>query len=260
LPPGQRRLHGFPRFGTHLSRPAPEVPAHPVIEVVGAGTEGFDVPLATLADLPRREVVADFHCVAGWSATDLHWEGVAFAIFFDHVIAPALAPGTTITHVVFHGLDGFRSTVTIEDASSPDVLIAEHLDGRPLDSDHGAPVRLVSPAQYGYMSTKHLCRLELCTSAPRARLLPLSDLLIRSHPRARVWQEERHGYVPGWLVRPLYLAMKPVLLRLCARGTGASMPAVGGLGRSPGADRPGSTVERGSAQRSSRPAHGSPST
>ena len=66
--------------------------------------------------------------------------------------------------MVFEGLDGHRSVATIEDALNDDVLIAENLDGRPLDSDHGAPVRLVSPSQYGYISTKHLSRIEVHTS------------------------------------------------------------------------------------------------
>jgi DMSO/TMAO reductase YedYZ molybdopterin-dependent catalytic subunit len=65
LPPGQRLVEGFPRFGTHLARPAPVVPADPVITIRGAVTEPVDVRLATLATLPRRARRADFHCVAG---------------------------------------------------------------------------------------------------------------------------------------------------------------------------------------------------
>src|SRR3954469_24283512 len=71
LPPGQRAIDDFPRFGTHLHRPAPPVPADPAIEVGGAVTRPFAVPLAELAALPRRELTADFHCVAGWAATGL---------------------------------------------------------------------------------------------------------------------------------------------------------------------------------------------
>jgi hypothetical protein len=40
LPPGQRRVEGFPRFGTELWRPAPPIPADPVITVRGAVTTG----------------------------------------------------------------------------------------------------------------------------------------------------------------------------------------------------------------------------
>jgi DMSO/TMAO reductase YedYZ molybdopterin-dependent catalytic subunit len=219
LPPGQRHVGGFPRFGTELRRPPPPVPADPVISVGGAVTEAFDVPLATLAALRRRELTADFHCVAGWSATDLRWEGVPFVDFYRTVIEPALEPGVEITHVVFRGLDRYRSVLLIEDAMADGVLVADRLDGRPLDGDHGAPVRLVSPAQYGYKSTKHLCRVEVHTGEPkRGRWTLVESWLLRSHPRARVAEEERHGLVPGWLVRPFYAALKAPLLALSARG------------------------------------------
>jgi DMSO/TMAO reductase YedYZ molybdopterin-dependent catalytic subunit len=219
LPPGQRRVEGFPRFGTELWRPAPPVPVDPVITVRGAVTEPFDVPLATLASLPRQELTADFHCVAGWSATDLRWDGVPFEAFYRAVIEPALQPGVEITHVVFRGLDRYRSVLLIEDAIADGVLVADRLDGRPLDGDHGAPARLVSPGQYGYMSTKHLCRVEVHAGEPkRQRWTLVESWLLRSHPRARVAREERHGLVPGWLVRPFYAVLKAPLLALAARG------------------------------------------
>ena len=89
LPPGQHAIDGFPRFGAHLARPAPAVPSDPVIEISSLGAETFVMPLAALATLSRREVTADFHCGAGWSATDLHWEGVAFKTFYRAVIDPS---------------------------------------------------------------------------------------------------------------------------------------------------------------------------
>ena len=226
LPPGQRRIDGFPRFGTHLGRPAPAVPADPVIEISGAVTEPFALPLARLTTLPRRELTADFHCVAGWSATNLHWEGVAFETFYRMIIEPSIPPGTTVTHLAFGGLDGHRSVVAIEDALADDVLIAEQLDGRPLDGDHGAPARLVSPSQYGYVSTKHLCRISLHTRNPRAvhAAHPISKIvllgpLIMPHPRARVWQEERHPHLPARLLRRLYRLTIPAGVFLGARGS-----------------------------------------
>jgi DMSO/TMAO reductase YedYZ molybdopterin-dependent catalytic subunit len=182
-------------------------------------TEPFDVPLATLAALPRQELTADFHCVAGWSATDRRWEGVPFEAFYRAVVEPALEPAVEITHVVFRGLDGYRSVLLVEDAMADGVLVADRLDGRPLDADHGAPLRLVSPAQYGYMSTKHLCRIEVHVGKPtRQRWTLVESWLLRSHPRARVAEEERHGLVPGRLVRPFYAALKAPLLALTARG------------------------------------------
>ena len=218
LPPGQRPVEGFPRFGTHLHHPAPPIPEDHAIEISGAVTETFALPLAELARLPRRELTADFHCVAGWSAINLRWEGVAFGTFYGAIIEPALDRAAPVTHVVFEGLDGHRSVATIEDALNDDVLIAENLDGRPLDSDHGAPARLVSPSQYGYISTKHLSRIEVRTSGFAGAHKSLADRLLEEHPRSRVWEEERHGRFPGRSVRPIYRLLIPPIRFLSARG------------------------------------------
>jgi DMSO/TMAO reductase YedYZ molybdopterin-dependent catalytic subunit len=221
LPPGQRLTEGFPRFGDPFARPAPAVPVDPVIEIRGAVTEAFEIPLALLGTLPREAPTADFHCVSGWSATNLRWEGVSFATFYRSVITPALMPDAVVTHVVFRGLDRYRSVVSIEDALADGVLIADRLGGRPLDGDHGAPARLVSPDQYGYISTKHLCRIDVHTAEPRiAYGSTIINLLFRRHPRARVWEEERHGYFPACFVRPVYRALKAPFLYLCARRSG----------------------------------------
>jgi DMSO/TMAO reductase YedYZ molybdopterin-dependent catalytic subunit len=224
LPPGQRAINGFPRFGTHLHRPPPTIPADPVIEITGVVAEPFTVPLTDLATLPRRELAADFHCVAGWSATNLRWEGVAFDTFFRMIIEPVLRPDAAITHVVFRGLDRYQSIVSIEDALAEDVLIADRLDGRPLDADHGAPVRLVSPKQYGFVSTKHLCRIELHSTEPiatyhGASIIQLGLRAVTPHPRARVWEEERHRYLPAWSVRHVYRLLISPIRRLSARGS-----------------------------------------
>jgi DMSO/TMAO reductase YedYZ molybdopterin-dependent catalytic subunit len=218
LPPGQRPVEGFPRFGTHLHHPPPAIPQDHAIEVSGAMLEAFALPLAELARLPRREVTADFHCVAGWSAINLGWEGVAFETFYREIIEPALDRAAAVTHLTFTGLDGHRSVVTLDDALNDDVLIAENLDGRPLDSDHGAPVRLVSPSQYGFISTKHLSRIELHASEPEDAHRSLVDRLLEEHPRSRVWEEERHGRLPGWAVRPIYRLLILPIRFLSARG------------------------------------------
>ena len=223
LPPGQHRVEGFPRFGTHLYLPPPEVPVAPAIEIGGAVTEPFAVPLADLATLPRREITADFHCVAGWSATGLRWEGVAFETFYRQLIEPALRPDAVVSHVAFGGLDGYRVSVSLEDALGEDVLIAQHLDGLPLDGDHGAPARLVSPNQYGFINAKHLCRIEVHTSQPDDEfggpLLSRTFLkAFHRHPRARVWEEERHRYLPTRAARLLGRVARMITGRLSERG------------------------------------------
>jgi DMSO/TMAO reductase YedYZ molybdopterin-dependent catalytic subunit len=217
LPPGQYAVAGFPRFGKDLKKPPPPVPADPVIELGGASEAGT-VAVAELAKLPRREVRADFHCVAGWSATGLVWEGVSFADFYRAFVVPELRPGAVVSHLVFVGADGVRAVVEMEDALGEDVLLAERLDGEPLTGDHGAPVRLVSPWQYGYVNIKHLCRIEFCLGQPALtdRWSPLA-----AHSRARVWKEERHRRLPGRVVRPLYRSLVGVIRVVGGQGKGA---------------------------------------
>lgn len=219
LPPGQRRAEGFPRFGTHLHRPPPPVPPDATITIAGVVTAATAFPVSELATLPRAAMTADFHCVAGWSATGLHWEGVAFADFYRVVVAPVIAPHTRVTHLVFGGADGYRSVVEVDDAFGADVMIADRLDGRPLDGQHGAPARLVSPQQYGFVSAKHLSLIEVHDHAPAENFgaaSPLARLafhlpVFRRHPRARVWREERHPYLPARVLRPVYrLFIEPI--------------------------------------------------
>lgn len=209
LPPGQRAVQGFPRFGVDVTHPPPEIPEDMRIDVGGELTRHVSLTPAELTDLPRHEVVADLHCVAGWSAVNLRWQGVRFSDLYRLVIQPALTAGCRVSYVVFVGLDGYRSIVALEDLLTDDVLVADQLDGEPLTPDHGAPVRLVSPAQYGFISTKHLCRIELYRSEPTGFYHPTRSVqralrTVRPHRRARVAYEERHRYFPSWLIRPIY--------------------------------------------------------
>jgi DMSO/TMAO reductase YedYZ molybdopterin-dependent catalytic subunit len=148
-------------------------------------------------------MLADFHCVARWSAQGLRWGGVPFRTLYEAVIEPAAGFG--VSHLLFGGIDGFRAVLTLEDALNDDVMVADHLDGVPLSGDHGGPARLVSPSQYGYKSTKHLSVIELHTAEPtgdHADFVTNQGLrLVKPHPRARVAVEERHRYLPPWAVR-----------------------------------------------------------
>lgn len=219
LPPGQRRIDGFPRFVTHLHRPPPPMPEDPVIALSGAVRRRPPVRLEELSRLPRREIVADFHCVAGWTATDLRWEGVRFADFYRLFVQPVLKPDTTVTHLAFEGLDEVVSVVELRDALADDVLLADRLNGQPLGGDHGAPIRLVSPRQYGYMNIKHLCLIEVCSTLPVHRLgTGFLDRVMEGHPRARVWHEERHGRVAGRVIRPFYRAFIRPIRYLSSKG------------------------------------------
>ncbi|GAA5155672.1 hypothetical protein GCM10023340_41530 [Nocardioides marinquilinus] len=219
LPPGQRAVEGFPRFGVDTRRPPPRAPDGAVVELTGPFARRVVLDGATLAGLPRREVEAAFHCVAGWSALGLRWEGVRVRDVWEQVVAPALVAEAEVRWLVLVGRDGYRSIVRLDDALADDVLLADRLDGAPLPPEHGAPLRLVSPGQYGYVNTKHLCRIELHRREPVAFLHPARAvqwalMAVRPHPRARVAHEERHRFVPGPVARRLYRLVRLPAARL----------------------------------------------
>ena len=219
--PYQRVVPDFPRYGVLFWQRVPDVPEHPVIEIAAAGSAPIAVDVSRLAELPRRELVADFHCVCGWTAPELRWSGVSFRAFYETVILREVRPLDGVDHVIFSGSDGYRSVLTIADALGDDVLLADRLADLPLTGDHGAPVRLVSPLQYGYKSTKHLCAIDLVTGEPlslySAPIRIVLDTLLKPHPRARVWEEERHRYLPAWMVRAAYRAFVPLVRRVNQR-------------------------------------------
>ena len=229
LPPGQTARADFPRFGTHLHYRPPAAPADPVIEISGAIAEPLTVHWRRL-ELARRAQTSDFHCISGWSATDLRWEGIPFAAFYREILEPRLASAAEVTHLVFEGLDGYRIAVCIEDALAEDVLLADRLDGKPLDGDHGAPIRVVSPGQYGYVSAKHLSRIELHTAEPKENysyVHPLGRVVMHPplfwrHRRGRVWHEERNRHLPARLLRVVYPPLRAPIRWLSARGSGSA--------------------------------------
>jgi DMSO/TMAO reductase YedYZ molybdopterin-dependent catalytic subunit len=200
LPPGPRARDDFPRFGlTPYAYRFPRNVDRAELQISGdvLTTAVLQSPLAGLA---RIEQVSDFHCVTTWSRRSLRWSGVRFADFYRQHIA-RLDPTGRATTVVLRGQDGYRSTLPLSDLLATDVLLADILDGLPLSLEHGAPLRLIAPAHYGYKSVKHLCRIELWQGSANIRR---GVLAFMDHPRARVAHEERGRWLPDWLLRYAY--------------------------------------------------------
>jgi DMSO/TMAO reductase YedYZ molybdopterin-dependent catalytic subunit len=57
----------------------------------------------------------------------------------------------------------YQRSLTVADAIRPEVLLAWEMNGRPLEPQHGAPVRLVVPGWYGMTSVKWLTDIEAVT-------------------------------------------------------------------------------------------------
>jgi DMSO/TMAO reductase YedYZ molybdopterin-dependent catalytic subunit len=208
LPPGQRAIDHFPRFGVPAS--ASRLPAAPgddfALQVQAGGVACAPIPLLELSQLPRRELVADFHCVTTWSYRALAWSGYGFRDFYQRLLQPRAAEHGSLPFVELKGLDGYGTCLALDDLLTEDALLADSLNGAPLTLEHGAPLRLVVPSLYGYKSIKHLSRILL---VPRYRR-PFAERQTRAHPRGRVALEERGRGLPGPVYRIIYRAMLPV--------------------------------------------------
>lgn len=201
LPPGQTARDDFPRFGlTPYANRFPRELRRTELALGGDAVREGTIQMPTDA-LERVEQFSDFHCVTTWSHPHLRWGGVRFADFYRERLLPRLRAGAQPAWAALYGQDGYRTVMRLSDLLAHDVLLVDRLEGAPLSLDHGAPLRLVAPAHYGYKSVKHLSRLELWQRKPKVRT---SALAFMDHPRARVANEERGRWVPGWVLRLLY--------------------------------------------------------
>ncbi len=214
LPPGQRETSTFPRFGlVQFARRFPKEPSRIELRLVGDVEHELSI-LDALQGLPRVEQISNFHCVTTWSRRSLRWGGVRFVDFFEQIVVPRARPLPNATFLILRGQDGARASLLLEDLLAPDVLLADTLDSSPLTVEHGAPLRLVAPAQYGYKSVKHLSRIEFRRDDEGYRP---SAFRFMDHPRARVALEERGRWVPGWLLRYLYRPLVSVTVARFAK-------------------------------------------
>jgi DMSO/TMAO reductase YedYZ molybdopterin-dependent catalytic subunit len=188
------------------------------VTVTGAVRRPTQVRLQDLLQLGnRRTRTSDLHCATTWSAVGLTWGGVPFREVHE-VLAPQVGLTSAARWVTFVGLDGYRCCLRLDDALAADVLLADRLDDAPLEAAHGAPLRLVAPAHYGYKSVKHVCAIEYRRSYERRP----SWWVV--HPRGRVAQEERSRVLPGPLWRLIWRRALPGVRRAFEKADAQSPP------------------------------------
>ena len=99
--------------------------------------------------LGEGELTADIHCVTKWSKFDTHWKGVPVATVME-----TIRPSPSATHVLIRAEHGFTANLPLADFTREGNLFAHTYDGKPLEPDHGWPLRLLSPHLYFWKSVK----------------------------------------------------------------------------------------------------------
>jgi DMSO/TMAO reductase YedYZ molybdopterin-dependent catalytic subunit len=182
VPPGQYLTDGFPVLTVGRN---PKVDLNNWdFEVFGGVENRFKVSWDELMALPQKEVTTDIHCVTRWSKLDTVWRGVPVRDVLERAGIHEDA-----THVMAYSDGGYTTNMPLEIALDDDVLLAHTYDGKPLEPDHGAPLRLLVPKRYFWKSAKFLRKLELMP-ADRMGFWELNGY----HNDADPWQEQRHWF------------------------------------------------------------------
>ncbi len=192
LPPGQSLTNKFPvlHYGP--------VPAYPTLDtwtfqISGLVQETTQLTWAEFTALPTRSVSLDIHCVTRWSNFDTTWEGVHLQDMIDAGVVK-LKPEAKfcIQHCEF----GFTVNLPIEAMLAENFIFAYQYEGKPLDPEHGYPLRGLmgaiatqqSPSdRYLWKGGKWLRGLEF-TAEDKAGFWEQAGYSMT----ANVWNEERY--------------------------------------------------------------------
>jgi DMSO/TMAO reductase YedYZ molybdopterin-dependent catalytic subunit len=184
LPPGQHVPRSWPVL--HYG-PVPRFrPERWDLRVQGATASGRETRWTwpEVAELPRDEVTADFHCVTKFSIRDVHWAGLLATTLVT--LAP---PAAEATHVMVWAEYGYSANVRMSDFVAETSLLATHRDGEPLTPEHGAPLRMVVPHLYGWKSVKWVRAIEYLVADRRGFWEERGY-----HNVADPWLEQRYSY------------------------------------------------------------------
>ncbi len=129
------------------------------LKVFGEVENELRLDYGELRALPTKEVVADIHCVTGWSRLGDTWTGVAIQEVLRRV-----EPKAGAQYVMAHCEYGYTTSIPLPVLDAEDVLLCTGWNGQDLTVEHGYPLRLLVPKKYLWKSAKWLRGLEFLTA------------------------------------------------------------------------------------------------
>ena len=135
------------------------------LSVTGLAGGDRKLTLADVQALPKREMTTEFKCIEGWSEV-VHWGGVRLSDFAERY--PPETPSGQPLDLARRPLDvpatvsmstpdeEYYVSLDADSALHPQTLLAWEMDGQPLATEHGAPLRLVIPVKYGIKNIKRI--------------------------------------------------------------------------------------------------------
>lgn len=129
----------------------------------GNGAPKLSLSLNDIKALPKVEMITLFCCIEGWNMVT-HWGGARFSDFARKY----LPPGAKMPNYVYMATESEDYYVGLDSKSAmhPQTLLAYEQDGRPLQNDHGAPLRLAIPVKYGIKNIKRIASISFTNDKP----------------------------------------------------------------------------------------------
>jgi DMSO/TMAO reductase YedYZ molybdopterin-dependent catalytic subunit len=134
--------------------------------------------------LPTNTETVDIHCVTRWSKLDTTWTGIPWRTFLGYVKVKPEA-----THIMAHCEHGFTTNVGLDVLDDDDTMLAYRFEGKPLEADHGYPMRLLVPKKYFWKSAKWIRGIEFM-QGDRPGFWENAGYHMQGDP----WAEERFGW------------------------------------------------------------------
>jgi DMSO/TMAO reductase YedYZ molybdopterin-dependent catalytic subunit len=163
LPPGQRPIKRLMRWGIDhpgITSRNPKIDIEKWTLVVnGEVLNPMKLSWNDFLKLPKVVSISDFHCVEGWSVLGYKWEGVRFKEIVD-----LAKPKENARFVTFECADGYTTSLTLEELSAENVLLAYRLNGQDLEEGLGWPMRLIVPDKYAYKSALWVTRIKFMST------------------------------------------------------------------------------------------------
>ncbi|HVW78928.1 MAG TPA: molybdopterin-dependent oxidoreductase [Alloacidobacterium sp.] len=124
----------------------------------------MELSLADMRALGEEESITLHHCIQGWSGV-AQWKGLSLRKLME-VVKPLPEARVLAFYSFGNSLYGgtYYDTQSIENASKPQSMLAFEMNGEPLSSLYGAPVRLRVENQLGYKMVKWIERIEFVAS------------------------------------------------------------------------------------------------
>ncbi len=121
----------------------------------------MELNLKALNQLPQASIIMQHVCVEGWAAI-VQWGG-----FRLRDLAIMAQPTDSAKYVLFQSADKYTESWDLASALHPQTILANQMNGQPLPSENGAPLRLATPIKLGYKLSKWVTKVSFVSHIPK---------------------------------------------------------------------------------------------